>query len=117
MGNAQSLSSGCILRVQPRLAVFIVLQTPNFMSKHRVQRQRHGLVFLLAAGWQNVDLTPREVRLQFMPFNGNFTQLPKNNLDTLWLERQHVLRHGGKGRGFGLLLQSPGISYFCNAKL
>ena len=62
-------------------------------------------------------VTPREVRLQFMPSNGNFSQSPKNNLDTLWLKRQHVLRHGGKGRGFGSLLQSPGISYFCNAKL
>ena len=103
--------------VQPRFAVFIVFQAPTCMSEHRVECQCHGVVFLLAGSWQSVDLTPREVRLQFMPFNGNFSQLPKNNLDTLWLERQHVLRHEGKGRGFGPFLQRPGISYFCKAKL
>ena len=103
--------------VQPRFAVFIVFQSPNCMSEHLVEGQCHRVVFSLTGNWQSVDLTPREVRLQFMPFNWSFGQPPKNNLDTLELERQHVLRHGSKGRGFDLLLQRPGISYFCNAKL
>ena len=51
-----------------------------------------------------------------MPDNGGLGHAPKNNLDPFGLEGQHVLRHGNKGRGFGLHLQSPVIPYFCNAK-
>ena len=117
MRNAQGLLAGCTLHVQPGFAVRIVFQMPIVMSEHGGQGQGHGLMFAHARFRERDGVTPREVKLQFMTLNGDFSQSPKNNLDTLWLERQHVLRHRGKGRGFGSLLQSPGISYFCNAKL
>ena len=56
------------------------------------------------------------MNVPLVPFLSLFLEMPENNLDSMGLERQRVLRHGNKGRGFGLHLQSPRIPYFCNVK-
>ena len=87
MRNAQGLLAGCTLHVQPGFAVRIVFQMPIVMSEHGVQGQGHGLMFAHARFRERDGVAPREVKLQFMTLNGDFSQSPKNNLDTLWLER------------------------------
>ena len=116
MGDADRFFGGAVLGVQPGFSMVVVGDVPLVVAEHDTQGVGHRFVFPLAVLGQTGHRPLREVIHHFMPDNGVLGHAPKNNLDPFGLEGQHVLRHGNKGRGFGLHLQSPVIPYFCNAK-
>ena len=116
MGDADRFFGGAVLGVQPGFSMVVVGDVPFVVAEHDTQGVGHRFVFPLAVFGQTGHRPLREVIHHFMPDNDGLGHAPKNNLDPFGLEGQHVLRHGNKGRGFGLHLQSPVIPYFCNAK-
>ena len=116
MGNADGLGWRFIANVKLRLALVVVGQAPLGVAEEVRQGESHSPVFRLPCSRHGGGLSLREVEAPLVPFSLRFKQMPENNLHPLGLQWQGVLRHGDKGRGFGLHLQRPRIPYFCIAK-
>ena len=116
MGNADGLGWRFIANVKLRLALVVVGQAPIGVAEEVRQGESHSPMFRLPCSRHGGGLSLREVEAPLVPFSLRFRQMPENNLDPLGLQWQGVLRHGDKGRGFGLHLQRPRIPYFCIAK-
>ena len=116
MGNADGLHVRFTANVKLWLAIFVVGQVPLSVAEELRQGIGRGPVFPLPRSRHGGGLPLREVKRPLVPFSLRLKQMPENNLDPLGLQWQSILRHGSKGRGFGLHLQSSRIPYFCSAK-